>query len=156
VSGCSHHRRRKQRQSASAKSPEELVASCLAVGFRGSEERQKLRRATRLTDDQIESALLSPILDALLRDVQQAWVRERWPALLQRLFNGARNGESWAWRVLLEATGLGEQLRAATAAPPQEEGEAFVSSGFERRLLEDLRRGGNVVVPAGPAPSASG
>jgi transposase len=156
VSGRPRNRGERKPQSASPKAPEELVASFLAGGFRKSEERDKLRRATQLSDEQIERALLSPKLDALLRDVRRAWAREQWPALLRSLFDAARQGQSWAWRVLLEATGIGEELRAATAARAQDDGAAFISTDYERRLIEDLRRGGEPVAPPGPGPSASG
>lgn len=156
MSGRPQYRRKRKPRSASPQSPEQRVAFFLAGDFRKYGERDKLRRATQLSDEQIERALLSPEIDALLRDVQRAWVRERWPALLRSLFDAARQGQSWAWRVLLEATGLGEQLRGATAARSQNDGDAFISTGFERRLLEDLRRGGEAIAPEGRCLSSSG
>lgn len=156
MSGRTRASRKRKPAPASAQAPEKFVALILAGSFRTSEERKKLRRATRLSDEQIERALLSPKLDALLRDVRQAWVRERWPELLRSLFDAARQGQSWAWRVLLEATDLGEELRTAAAARPKDDGDVFISIGYERRLLEDLRRGGEVVAPGEPGPSTSG
>lgn len=148
--------RRRKATGGAAGPPETLVASCLVARFRESLTREGLRRATGLSDEQIERALLSPQIDAALGDIQQACVRERWPALLHSLFDAAGQGQPWAWRILLETTALGERLRAAAAARPPEESDAFISTGCEQRLLEALRGGGDLAAPDDSNSSASG
>jgi hypothetical protein len=137
----------------------EVIVAFFAELFREDEIRKKIRRRTGATDAEIECALRDSDVSGKLREIERAWVQERWPQLLRRLFAAAERGEAWAWRVLLDNTDLGERLRAASAPAPADDPEAFISTGYEQRLLRDLRshaspqRTGHAPPAEGPPPS---
>ncbi len=141
----------------SAEALEQLVIEQLLQPLRTSQQRRAIQRRCANSPQEIEAALCAATVAEHLRLPLRAFVWEQTTRLVQRLFARAEAGESWAWRVLLEATGIGEHFRQALASPGAASADAFVSTNFEQRLLERLRElGTSTADVADGTPSADG
>lgn len=118
---------------------ETKVAAVLNSKLRLSDVRGELRSKTRATDEELEKLLNSPSLQRRVRAVMAAYIQEQLPDLVVFLVGQAREKQAWAWKVLLEVTGLSEVLRAAVLSQPDTETSALVSSAFERDMLGNIR-----------------
>ncbi|MCL6480321.1 MAG: hypothetical protein K6U02_01205 [Firmicutes bacterium] len=141
----------------SAEALEQLVVEQLLQPLRTSQQRLAIQQRCANSSLEIEATLCAAAVAEQLRLPLRAFVMEQTTRLVQRLFASAEAGESWAWRVILEATEMGEHLRQAlartgTGAAPA---DAFVSTGFEQRLLERLRELGTSVPDAANSTAAA-
>ncbi|MCL6566102.1 MAG: hypothetical protein K6U09_06735 [Acidobacteriia bacterium] len=128
-----------RRPRLSAEALERLVSEQLLQPLRASKQRLAIQQRCANSPREIEAALCTATVAEQLRLPLRAFVVEQIPRLMQRLFACAEAGESWAWRVILEASGLGEHFRQALTLTEATAPDAFVSIGFEQRLLERLR-----------------
>lgn len=92
---------------------EHRLLESLIEPLRTTERREQSLAATKESHEAIEQALASPVVLAGIAKAQNAFVVEQWPSLLRNLFEAARKGEAWAWKILLDVAGVAEQLRAA-------------------------------------------
>ena len=114
------------------------IAEVLCDKLRGSELRKDLRKSDA-ADEEVEKLLNSPAVQGPVRRGMAAYIQEQLPDLLLFLVEQAMEKQTWSWKVLLEATGLAEILRAAVLGQPDADTDTIVSSGFERDLLENVR-----------------
>lgn len=124
----------------SAEALERLVIAQLLQPLRTSKLRLAIQQQCANSPQEIEMALCAAKVAEQLRLPLRAFLLEQTTRLVQRLFACAEAGEPWAWRVILEATGMDEYFRQALTNTEATAPDAFVSSGFELRLLERLRK----------------
>lgn len=122
-------------EKAPAKSLAEIVLGIL----RNHGSRPRTRQETGWNDEEIERQLTSPGFLAEVSRAVGAYIVENLPAAVQATVNEAEEAQPAAWKSLLELTGLVELVRAALLPTPAESSEVFISTEFERRLLEKLR-----------------
>lgn len=117
---------------------EARIAEVLCSKLHGSALRQDLRK-TGVTDQEVEERLNSAGVQRQVRSAMAAYIQEQLPDLLVLLVDQAREKQTWAWKILLDATGLAEALRAVVLAQPETQTSALVSTAFERDLFENIR-----------------
>lgn len=132
---ATHNRPRKLSQSEL----QQHIAERLLAPLRDNKTRQDIKKFCTNPDSEIETALCGAAMAARLHLPIRAYVMEQTTTLLKELFCGAEAREAWAWRIILEVSGLAECFREAMTRLDPDDGAAFVSSGFERRLLLHLR-----------------
>jgi len=106
---------------------EHRLLDSLIEPLRTTERRKQSLAATRESHAAIEQALACPVVLGGIAKAQNAFVVEQWPSLLRNLFEAAEQGQSWAWKILLDVAGVAEQLRAAC-------GDVEAGSGAEAEL----------------------
>lgn len=116
-------------------SVEQRLLDCLVEPLRTTDQRKRSLAATGKSDEVVEQALASPAVLGGIAKAQNAFVVEHWPTLLRKLFDAAAQGESWAWKILLDVAGVAEQLRAACAGA----GAGAEGSESELGLPKEIR-----------------
>ncbi len=130
---------RRKRKTLSRRELVKHVADHLLKVLRENEVRMTIKGNCANTDEEIEAVLRTPSLGKILRQPVEAFIVERTTQLIKRLFESAVTGEAWAWRVILEVSGLADHFREAVAKMGTLDEAVFVSAGFEQRLIQDLR-----------------
>jgi hypothetical protein len=101
--------------------------------------RAKLRDRTGRDDQTLEEVLLRLSVRARVAAACNAYASEKLISLLRALINGAEKHELWAWKILLEALGFEEHLRAAVNLQPYAECGGTALNEIERDILEAAR-----------------
>jgi hypothetical protein len=122
-----------QKKHADDRSAEQRLLDCLVEPLRTTEERDQSRAATHESDEAVEQMLASPVILSNIAKAQNAFVAEHWPRLLRKLFDAAKKGEAWAWKILLDVAGVAEQLRIAS-------GDEEASSALPKEICALLSR----------------
>ena len=99
---------------------------------------QKLHSAA--SKDEIDAVLTSPAMKRRISQSVEAFLQQQLPALLNKIFRQADEGQSWACKVVLELTGIAELLRAAVSRADGGIEELQVISELERGLVESFRQ----------------
>lgn len=133
------HRRKTGEKKLGRAALEDLVVAVHGECLRTNRLRKKVGERCANSPEEVEAALLSDAVQKRIQGIARACTAERMTPLLQKLFDGACDGQPWAWKILLESTGLADRIRATVFLVESEESEAFVSTAFERRLIEELR-----------------
>lgn len=122
--------------------------------LRDDSKRQTLRKNAAREDDPIEAALLGEDVRREIAAGIAAYVEEHTSRLVAFVFKQAFAGQGWACKTIFDVSGVTEKIKAAlgSAAEPS---DTFISSAFERRFIEKLRRLGNDPQEPWPANEAT-
>ena len=130
------HSRGSSKKKAEAKpAAVQQVVESLAEEWRKGPLRDKLRRATNLTDAQLDEALASPECAAALERMWRVVLREASLALLVSIVGRAEKESSVA-KLMTDLCGMGAPTNTAGAAPENPEADF---NAFERAILDNLR-----------------
>lgn len=120
-------------------SAEEKILRILRKRLRGPESDNELIQATGADEESLEEILTSHSLQAKMKTMVAAYCSERTASFMRALYEQAEAGETWACKVLMEATGLGAMIHAVLTPDPEGEMESLLPNALERDLLENVR-----------------
>jgi len=128
---------------AAQRDVESMLSHILLAGFPATATWRQMCKHTGRDDEGVEQTINSPAFRARLGASFRARVYVESAAIVESLLKAARKEQGWAWKVLLEITGIRDQLdELLSAGQPNDEG-SFISSEFERDLLGKLRQLGS-------------
>lgn len=133
------HATRNRPRKLSQSELQQHVAERLLAPLRDNKIRRGIKQSCTNPDPEIETALCAAAVAAQLRPPIRAYIKEQTTTLIARLFRSAEAREAWAWKIILEVSGLAEVFREALAPFDQNDDATFLSSEFERRLIHQLR-----------------
>ncbi|MGH9366583.1 MAG: hypothetical protein ACRD3M_02775 [Thermoanaerobaculia bacterium] len=111
---------------------EKIIPCVVLTRLRNSAERVEIRTNTGSSDEDIETMLLHPAVRHVCRTAVRAYLHEQIPALVKCLVEQARQGQAWAWKILVETTAFGGALQEAM----QDSGAGETSAGVPSCDLE--------------------
>jgi len=117
----------------------DVLSVTLAPLYR-SQVRKRMKTLHPASEDKIDAELLSK--EARLRIGQsiEACLRQELPGLLAYILDSAWKGNGWACKVILELTGIAEQLRFVASRNEGDVQEADVISEIEKNLVASFRQ----------------
>ncbi len=120
---------------------ERAVFSEVTESLYTTEARKKInKKHPAASNDEIDAVLISPGMKRQISQSVEAFLQQQLPALLEKIFQQASEGQSWACKLVLELTGIAELLRAAVSQAEGEIQEMQVISELEKGLVESFRQ----------------
>jgi hypothetical protein len=112
-------------------------------------QRAALRADCGASDEAVEELIRAPDVSARVRAATRAFVQEHTARIVCKLFDDAAAGAAAAIKLVLELSGVAEQMRAAAAQPDRPSDADFLAE-FDRTTLANLRE--ILLLPEPPAP----
>mgnify|MGYP001585231171 CR=1 FL=1 len=120
---------------------ERAVFSEVTESLYTTEARKKInKKHPAASNDEIDAVLISPGMKRQISQSVEAFLQQQLPALLEKIFKQADDGQNWACKLVLELTGIAELLRVAVSQAEGELEETQVISELERGLVESFRQ----------------
>ena len=115
------------------------LSAVLAPLYR-SQIRRQMQKLHPASEDKMDAELLTMQANLRIQQSVDAYLRQELPGLLAHIFSSAWKGKGWACKLILELTGIAEQLRLLAGRGQEGHQQSEALSEIEKTLVASFRQ----------------